>query len=812
MLSWAPVDSALQYDVRFRRRGQSVWNIVPNISGTDTLLQNLLPSTPYQWAVRVRCQDSLSAWSDPQEFETLRDPGVTCEPPVRGQVIFVADSTVRFVWSEVSNALYYELRYRLAEDTTWLLQGPLGNTEQVVADLLPDTLYQWQVRVICFEEELDPDWSEIGEFLIPGPNLDCPQPFNPEATALGEQTLLFSWDPSPTATLYRLRFRIVGTTVWTLQDSINNNSLVLSGLQTATLYQWEVGALCEGRVSFWTEGPEFRTWIPPTVTLVQPSDSVVINEGDSLTLIARAFDEDGEIESIAFYSNGALLNETLNADSASYQWQDIPRGFYQVFVIATDSDGLQHTSDTLTVVVGFDPNNIILGDFLIEGNRACEVNAEGILFTDASVGASSYLWSFGEGASPDSATSVGPHRVRYATSGTKTITLRVQNDNGAVDIASKTVEVFITPPRPFAGVDTMVCEGGYTMQAQTVQDGVGSWRVLAGNGVIEDVSNPNTQVTGLRMGTNVFEWKAINGSCESEPDTVVIRRMRCEPKTPSEITGPDTLCIGVDPANFVFSVPADTSVDKYVWVTPQGIEGDIDSNTLVITSFTGRGGNIQVIAENEVGQSDPVSIFVVVDSCRDTGISGSFACKEFTAFLKGDQVVLDWTVGFDGEIAGYRIERSLDSMMFLPIDTLTANRQNLPELKYRTLDNAPFEGMAYYRLTAIDIQGAVACTKVIKLSLGIDVPPGEVTVFPNPISQQDLNLAVEASNSGEMQVQVTNAVGQIIFFEVFSINTGFNNLVLETESWPKGIYYIFANQLGTEANFGFKVEKSSTGE
>ncbi len=53
-------------------------------------------------------------------------------------------------------------------------------------------------------------------------------------------------------------------------------------------------------------------------------------------------------------------------------------------------------------------------------------------FTDNSiVGGTSYSWNFGSGASPATASTVGPHAVTYSSAGLKTISLTVTNANGS---------------------------------------------------------------------------------------------------------------------------------------------------------------------------------------------------------------------------------------------------------------------------------------------------------------------------------------------------------------------------------------------
>jgi gliding motility-associated-like protein len=43
----------------------------------------------------------------------------------------------------------------------------------------------------------------------------------------------------------------------------------------------------------------------------------------------------------------------------------------------------------------------------------------------------------------------------------------------------------------------------------------GIWSMVSGNGQIEDIHSPETNVTGLSLGENVFLWTVSNGACES---------------------------------------------------------------------------------------------------------------------------------------------------------------------------------------------------------------------------------------------------------------------------------------------------------
>lgn len=103
------------------------------------------------------------------------------------------------------------------------------------------------------------------------------------------------------------------------------------------------------------------------------------------------------------------------------------------------------TQGTRVITLYFDENdtNVNKMEFVLAGSTAAPiadfeytpqtgcVNAP-VSFTSVSVGTvDTYLWNFGAGAQPATATGVGPHSVIFPTEGTKEVSLTVTNSNGS---------------------------------------------------------------------------------------------------------------------------------------------------------------------------------------------------------------------------------------------------------------------------------------------------------------------------------------------------------------------------------------------
>ncbi len=88
------------------------------------------------------------------------------------------------------------------------------------------------------------------------------------------------------------------------------------------------------------------------------------------------------------------------------------------------------------ISVGDGCDNIVFSDFT--ANTLSVDKNQNVIFSNASSGTiSAYAWNFGAGATPATATGVGPHTVKYSTYGLKTVTLTVTGGSGN-DVKTRT--------------------------------------------------------------------------------------------------------------------------------------------------------------------------------------------------------------------------------------------------------------------------------------------------------------------------------------------------------------------------------------
>lgn len=93
-------------------------------------------------------------------------------------------------------------------------------------------------------------------------------------------------------------------------------------------------------------------------------------------------------------------------------------------------------------------------------------------------------------------------------------------------ILRDTVNIFYyeKPSLVNAGIDTIIYDEDGHLNGSNPSPGTGSWSILKGYALIENVNSPNSNFTNLQKGENIFQWTVVNGSCHNESSKVKIER------------------------------------------------------------------------------------------------------------------------------------------------------------------------------------------------------------------------------------------------------------------------------------------------
>ncbi len=314
---------------------------------------------------------------------------------------------------------------------------------------------------------------------------------------------------------------------------------------------------------------------------------------------------------------------TSTANNASHTYVNV--GTYTVRLIATDGNGCK---DTLIRPAYINISKVTAGFTTNDTLGYCPPFTAN--FTNASTGATSYQWDFGNG---NTSTAANPSAV-YTTAGTFTVTLRAYSANGCVDSMKKTVKINAGPTGTISYTPVNGCfpvSISFTATSQNTTSIVwdydnGVTQATAGNMVTYTYTRPGAYLPKVILSNaNGCSVAVIGG------DTIKVNKL-----TAGFIAAPDPVCVAA-PVTFM-----DTS--KIVTgpvVSRSWSFGDATTGTgAIITHAYATAGTytVRLIASTQGGCADTAYRTITVNPLPVISGSDQSVCL-------GDSVVLSASGG-----------------------------------------------------------------------------------------------------------------------------------------------------------------------
>ena len=150
MLSWvANIDTITNFVIRYRDVNDTTWMLI-NLS--DTILQHnisgLTACTTYEFQIDMDCDSIWSGFSNSFVFKT----DGCCEPPTNLAISNITDTTATLSGDSVLAALSYDMRYRAAGTSPWIVITGLTNVSYQFTGLTFCTNYEVEFRTICVND------------------------------------------------------------------------------------------------------------------------------------------------------------------------------------------------------------------------------------------------------------------------------------------------------------------------------------------------------------------------------------------------------------------------------------------------------------------------------------------------------------------------------------------------------------------------------------------------------------------------------------------------------------------------------------
>ena len=162
-----------------------------------------------------------------------------------------------------------------------------------------------------------------------------------------------------------------------------------------------------------------------------------------------------------------------------------------------------------------------------------------------------------------------------------------------------------------------------------------------------------------------------------------------------------------------------------------GTESDVDSDVTPTGANAGRTAAFNIVPGNNFPNIDAGVINWASNNVLPIQL------VSFTAQPQGNNVQLNWVVAAETKVAAYQILYSTNGINFTAIASQPATGSH----NYSQLHTSPQQGLNYYRLKVIDIDGSVSYSEIRKVNFG--KADDKIALYPIP-ANTTLNITVSA--------------------------------------------------------------------
>jgi len=160
-----------------------------------------------------------------------------------------------------------------------------------------------------------------------------------------------------------------------------------------------------------------------------------------------------------------------------------------------------------------------------------------------------------------------------------------------------------------------------------------------------------------------------------------------------------------------------------------------------------------------------------------------------SAECKSNGIGIHWTTASENNSSSFEIERSLDGVAWENIGSVPAAGNSNQLLHYSFLDPERIQGINYYQLRQLDIDGAEKVYGPISMSC-FDGLSEDIVAYPNP---NNGTFTVEFESSLEQanaKVELKDVLGQVIQSRNVAVYNGVNQVMFEMKGLNPGEYVV----------------------
>ncbi|HVZ55023.1 MAG TPA: T9SS type A sorting domain-containing protein [Chitinophagaceae bacterium] len=165
------------------------------------------------------------------------------------------------------------------------------------------------------------------------------------------------------------------------------------------------------------------------------------------------------------------------------------------------------------------------------------------------------------------------------------------------------------------------------------------------------------------------------------------------------------------------------------------------------------------------------------------------------AYQKNTNVWLEWTSLNEQNVDHFEPERAGDGRRFASLGKQPAKGSGGMPVAYSWLDSNPVPGAGYYRVKAVDRDGKITYSSVVRVDFdnGALFNP-QFVLYPNPVSGRSISYQVANAAAGEYKLFLYDREGRILYTKIINHPGGNLGEIFELPpSVTHGIYNLRLN-------------------
>ena len=252
---WTAITGGLSYNVQYRINGTTTWSTV-SVTAATANLSGLTASTQYEFQVQTVCSGGNSAFSSSGIFSTT---AFSCGVPVATSFTAtgISSSSATINWSVINGATGYKVQFRVYGSGSAFSFLSVTTNSATLTGLSSSTIYEFQVLTQCTGGTSA--YSTSGTFTTTASACGITNIAMFTATNVTASSATVGWAAVAGATSYNVQYRVRATAgAW---STINSSTLTanLSGLLSATQYEFQVQTICSTGTSAFSASGIFTT-------------------------------------------------------------------------------------------------------------------------------------------------------------------------------------------------------------------------------------------------------------------------------------------------------------------------------------------------------------------------------------------------------------------------------------------------------------------------------------------------------------------------------------------------------------------------